>query len=937
MPESVGKGLRRACALGAWAAVRASALAMLLCAPAGAAVRFVDASASGAGNGGSWPDAYPELRDALLAAAGNPAITEIWVASGTYRPTAGGDPLATFQLRSGLAIHGGFGGFENSLNERELAANVTILSGDIGVPGDSADNVFHVVTGSGANATALLEGVTITGGNARLNALNRFGGGLLIEGEDSSPVLINCTIRENAAHVSGGGLYNDLGAPTLVNCVFRGNTTAGSGGGAYSARGAARFINCTFLNNTAGDRGGGVFTRSNEGMGCPANASFLNCVLWDNLDAAPFNLEDQIAAPRNFCPPERNLSSAARAALSHGLNEMLVVRHTLMQSWDGLFGGPTNTGADPLFADADGRITGDSPCVDFADFAELPSDVFDLDGDGDTAESVPIDRDGGAREVGAADAGAFEFAYDCNANGVTDDLDIAAGTSRDCDQNATPDECDPATDCNTNGIADALDLADGTSADCDSNCVPDECQLAAGDCNGNGTLDICDLTAGTSLDCNQDGVPDECSPDCNTNAVPDDCDIAAGTSHDCNANAVPDECEDPAGDCNDNRIPDTCELAAGSAQDCDTNGRLDACDIADGSAADCDTNSVPDACELAQRYFLLENAGAGEVSHVRRFDPDNPAAGAPIAAALPAIGNDRGMTVFDGLGQVITADQDQARLLELNVFTGQVVRTIELDRPVIELAYDWTTGRMFASAGDGGLYRVNLATGATTLVSALPGESPTDWVSLTFDDRTRRLIGASQSERRIFFVDPDTGAGADLPELLEVSLGDMATDLVSGALYGLGTDGSIYRISRQTGAVQFVSSLNLSAGTGAGLAILLAADCAESGVLDRCAIADGTSPDCNANQLADACDPDCNANGLPDACDDLGLFDFDGDGDADQHDFAGFPECLTGPDQADPSLAESCLPTCREVFDLDADGDIDLADFAAAQAILGSP
>ncbi|HRX84592.1 MAG TPA: hypothetical protein P5572_06180, partial [Phycisphaerae bacterium] len=364
---------------------------------------------------------------------------------------------------------------------------------------------------SGADATALLEYVEVRDGNARVNALKQYGGGVLIEGAGSAPVLSGCTLRNNQAYDFGGALYNDLGQPTLINCVVRDNVCSGDGGGVYSVRGAARFINCTIVGNTAGGAGGGVFTRLNDGSSCPDNAVFHNCVLWGNGDAAPVDQADQIAAPLNFCPPERNALAPAP----------FVLEHSIIEAWDGVFGGPTNSGDDPLLVDGDGHPGPGSAAIDFGVSAALPPDVFDVDSDGVTAEGWPLDRDGHARVVGAAvDAGAFEFAFDCNGNGVTDEVDIAGGTSVDCDSNGIPDECDTQADCNTNGIADRIDIAGGTSRDCNADCVPDECAPPAADCDGNGTLDICDIAAGTSPDCNGNLLPDVCESDCNDDGRP---------------------------------------------------------------------------------------------------------------------------------------------------------------------------------------------------------------------------------------------------------------------------------------------------------------------------------------------------------------------------------------------------------------------------------
>ena len=129
----------------------------------------------------------------------------------------------------------------------------------------------------------------------------------------------------------------------------------------------------------------------------------------------------------------------------------------------------------------------------------------------------------------------FTTSFDCNGNGIPDEIDIATGTSRDCNGNAIPDECDIANgtslDCNRNGIPDECDIADGTSQDSNRNGIPDECEI---DCNGNGIPDKIDIATGTSRDCNGNGIPDEC-------------DIANGTSLDCNGNGIPDECDDETG------------------------------------------------------------------------------------------------------------------------------------------------------------------------------------------------------------------------------------------------------------------------------------------------------------------------------------------------------------------------------------------------------
>ncbi len=85
-------------------------------------------------------------------------------------------------------------------------------------------------------------------------------------------------------------------------------------------------------------------------------------------------------------------------------------------------------------------------------------------------------------------------------------------------------------DCNNNGINDALDIANGTSQDCNDTDIPDECELADNDCNNNDTPDECDS------DTDGDGVIDDC----------DNCPYVHNPGQaDTNGNQIGDACERP--------------------------------------------------------------------------------------------------------------------------------------------------------------------------------------------------------------------------------------------------------------------------------------------------------------------------------------------------------------------------------------------------------
>ncbi len=217
---------------------------------------YVDKDSTCVNNcGGTWGAAFQDLREALVVALSPPLpATEIWVAEGTYTPTpdlscSGRD--CSFPVRNEVAVYGGFAGGETKLTERDLVTNVTILSGDIGTPGDPSDNSYHVLTTEPTDIytqfRTILDGFTIVGGNAdgTGDSTSDNGGGMY--NLAANLTVRNCSFIENQAAASGGAVY-DNATSKYINCVFSGNT-APSGGGLYNANGDTKLVNCTFNGN----------------------------------------------------------------------------------------------------------------------------------------------------------------------------------------------------------------------------------------------------------------------------------------------------------------------------------------------------------------------------------------------------------------------------------------------------------------------------------------------------------------------------------------------------------------------------------------------------------------------------------------------------------------------------------------------------------------
>ena len=342
-------------------------------------VDWQDHNGADSNDGASWQSAYTDLQHALAAAESG---DEIRVADGTYKPTAGTDRMASFQLKTGVSLLGGHAGHgAPNPDARDITAYPTILSGEIGDPAVPTDNTYRIVIGSGTDGTAILDGFTITGGRADAFSMSlpRSGGGMF--NDAGSPTVRNCTFIGNYARDGGGmcnvnasptvidcafisnwglpgagGVMNAGSSPTFTGCVFNGNWTSNSGGGMYNSASSPTLTNCTFSANSAGGAGGGINTG-------PSSTTLTNCIVWGN------------SAITN---PQIHLAGASTT-----------VRYSNIQ---GGFAGTGNIDVDPLFVRnpspgpdqqwntpdddfGDLRLRFYSPSVDAGDNSAIPAGI----------------------------------------------------------------------------------------------------------------------------------------------------------------------------------------------------------------------------------------------------------------------------------------------------------------------------------------------------------------------------------------------------------------------------------------------------------------------------------------------------------------------------------------------------------------------------------
>ena len=246
--------------------------------------RYVKEGATGSGL--SWDDASGDLQRMIDELANNNPQNlagEVWVAKGEYEPQSqiisATTYSASFRMRDGISVYGGFAGTETTKQERAKGSmpwnytNETILRGSAytdniswqtnrwTLTSDSRHVVWFAPLASenktGFDRTTILDGVTIKGGYAQGGlGENEFqtdkGAGIYIA---LNAYAQNCIIKENHAKGNGGAAYINGGR--LTNSLVFNNNSDANGGGVYIEN-AGIILACMITNNSA-NNGGGVY------------------------------------------------------------------------------------------------------------------------------------------------------------------------------------------------------------------------------------------------------------------------------------------------------------------------------------------------------------------------------------------------------------------------------------------------------------------------------------------------------------------------------------------------------------------------------------------------------------------------------------------------------------------------------------------------------
>jgi len=376
---------------------------------------YVNAAAAPGGNGTTWASAFKDVQPAINAASSG---HQIWVAAGTYVPTAyptGCSGCSTnrdkaFHLKNGVKVYGGFPNTGNpGMGDRDPDANPTILSGDfngddVGFTNNS-ENAYHVVFSINDGSATELNGFTIRGGNANNESsdliciegpcqVRNLGGGM-VNSAGTLTTIRACKFLENYTQRSGGGMLNTFNSsPSISDCVFSGNQ-AENGGGMNNFNGSSpTVVNCAFWGNEANF---GAAVRNHT----DSDASYVNCSFSGNdagaNNGAMRNVDSDVTLKNCIL-----WGNSSEISMTTGTT---TVSYSIVQ---GGYAGTDNLDVDPLFVQpppiglgttGDLRLQACSPALDAG-----------LDAD----NSTTTDLDGNARKVNVLansaqiDLGAYE-------------------------------------------------------------------------------------------------------------------------------------------------------------------------------------------------------------------------------------------------------------------------------------------------------------------------------------------------------------------------------------------------------------------------------------------------------------------------------------------------------------------------------------------------
>lgn len=242
---------------------------------------------------------------------------------------------------------------------------IRVINGALELRNSTLMNNEHSTNDGGAIYAA--DGATLVIQNSTLSANTSASRGGAIFAQGSTTTLINSTLSGNISAFGGGGIFTQSGGSTLtlINTLIAGNRAGFDGAALYLNGGTTASIQTSTIVGNALDNGqGAIYNRSS------ATLTMSNSIVWGNQEG----IYNEILATLNV----------SYSVVQDG------VSGTGNLNTDPLFESPVSYTAAPT-TDGHYELLDTSPALNVGNNAALPTDTYDLDGDSDTSETLPLD------------------------------------------------------------------------------------------------------------------------------------------------------------------------------------------------------------------------------------------------------------------------------------------------------------------------------------------------------------------------------------------------------------------------------------------------------------------------------------------------------------------------------------------------------------------
>jgi len=294
---------------------------------------YVKQSATGLNNGSSWANAFTSLATAFsLINTGD----TIRVAKGIYTP--GTNVLNSFQLKDSVIIMGGYPDTGNPTDaNRNFGDYQSIMSGEIGVPNNSLDNIKIILQAINVKGF-VVDGFVIekghAGGSTELGPIYFTG---------ATGIIDHSVIRNNYNYWGGAAINTINTTATLSNTFIENNATE-TGNGTGSVFSLSSTSNIKLINTVVAKNKTRLLINQSY-----STTQLVNCTVFKNYGFSSIHDTSSMTVQNSIFYRNGNNYNVDTAEFIKDVYSAITISNTITEVYN--FAGSGFLGVDPKFTD----------------------------------------------------------------------------------------------------------------------------------------------------------------------------------------------------------------------------------------------------------------------------------------------------------------------------------------------------------------------------------------------------------------------------------------------------------------------------------------------------------------------------------------------------------------------------------------------------------